>query len=130
MSEYFATIDGIERDELSGGADGIPKSLWNVNVGASAVIKRGMLLAGETMTGKFALVSDASDASKVLAIAEKDFVADADHTVTQVYGSGKFNREHIILGGTSALTLDVFEDQMRKSNLHLTSIKDLFGKVK
>lgn len=130
MSEYFATIDGIERDELSGGADGIPQSVWNINVGARAVIQRGMLLCGDTATGEFKPVSSEADATKVLAIARDNFTADAEHTVTQVYASGKFNRERIILGGTSALTLEPFEDQMRKSNIHVTSIKDMFGKVK
>lgn len=130
MSEYFATFDGIKRDELSGGVDGIPQSIWNVNVGASAVIKRGMLLAGDTATGEFKPVSSADDADKVLVIARDNFTADAEHRVTQVYASGKFNRERIIVGGTSALTLEPFEDQMRKSNLHVTSIKDIFGKVK
>lgn len=130
MSEYFATFDGIKRDELSGGADGIPQSIWNVNVGASAVIQRGMLLAGDTATGEFSLVTSPDDANKVLVIARDNFAADAEHRVTQVYASGKFTRERIIVGGTSALTLEPFEDQMRKSNLHVTSIKDIFGKVK
>lgn len=131
MAEYFGTFDGIQRDELSGGTDGSFQTIWNINVGASAAIKRGMLLASDTPTGEFKLVSDASDASKVLVIARDNFTADADgHTVTQAYASGKFNRERIILGGTSALTLEPFEDQLRKSNIHVTSIQDKFGKVK
>ena len=64
MAEYFGTFDGIQRDELAGGADAIPESVWNVNVGASAVIKRGMLLAGDTATGEFAPVSSAADRSE------------------------------------------------------------------
>lgn len=131
MAEYFATFDGIQRDELAGGTDGSFQTIWNVNVGASAAIERGMLLAADKPTGEFKLVSDASDASKVLVVARDNFTADADgHCVTQAYASGKFNREKIKLGGTSALTIDVFEDAMRKSNLHLTSIKDMFGHVK
>ena len=129
MAEYFATFDGIQRDELAGGTDGSFQTIWNVNVGASAAIERGMLLAADKPTGEFKLVSDASDASKVLVVARDNFTADETHTVTQAYASGKFNRERIKLGGTSALTLEPFEDAMRKSNLHLTSIKDIFGKV-
>ena len=128
MAEYFATLPGIARDELSGGLEE-PQEIWNVNVGASAAIERGMLLAADKPTGEFKLVSDASDASKVLVVARDNFTADETHTVTQAYASGKFNRERIILGGTSALTIEPFEDAMRKSNLHLTSIKDIFGKV-
>lgn len=130
MAEYFGTFDGITRDELSGGTDGSFQTIWNVNVGASAAIERGMLLAADTPTGEFKLVSSADDAAKVLVIARDDFTADANHTVTQAYASGKFNRERIILGGTSALTIEPFEDQLRKSNIHVTSIKDIFGKVK
>ncbi len=130
MAEYFATFDGIQRDELSGGTDGSFQTIWNVNVGASAAIERGMLLAADTPTGEFKLVSDVSDASKVLVVARDNFVADAEHTVTQAFASGKFNRERIKLGGTSSLTIEPFEDQLRKSNIHLTSIKDYFGKVK
>lgn len=129
MAEYFATFDGIVRDELAGGTDGSFQTIWNVNVGMSAAIERGMLLAADTPTGEFKLVSDASDAAKVLVVARDNFTADKEHTVTQAYASGKFNRERIIIGGTSALTIEPFEDQLRKSNIHLTSIKDIYGKV-
>ncbi|MBR1645174.1 MAG: hypothetical protein IJ774_05475 [Selenomonadaceae bacterium] len=126
--EYFGTFDGIQRDELAAGGV-IPESIWNVNVGASAAIQRGMLLAADTPTAVFAPVSNVSDASKVLVIARDNFVSDADHTVTQAYASGTFHREKIILGGTSALTTEPFEDQLRKSNIHLRSLKDMFGHV-
>ena len=129
MAEYFGTFDGIVRDELSGGLEEL-QEIWNVNVGASAAIKRGMLLASDTPTGEFKLVSQVSDAAKVLVIARDDFTADDYHKVTQASASGKFNRERIILGGTSALTIEPFEDQLRKSNIHVTSLKDIFGKVK
>lgn len=125
MSEYFWETDGIDRDELSGGAEA-PLTVWNVNVGASAVIERGQLLCADSPTDDFALVSSAGDASKVLGVAVSNFTADADHTVTQIYSSGKFNRERIILGGDSSLTLDTFENELRRQNIHLTSIKDLY----
>ena len=125
MAEYFGTFDGIVRDELSGGLEE-PQEIWNINVGASAAIKRGMLLGASAPTAVFDLVSSAADASKVLVIARDNFVADADHKVTQAYASGKFNRERIIIGGSSALTLEPFEDALRKSNLRVTSILDKF----
>ncbi len=125
MAEYFGTFDGIVRDELSGGLEE-PQEIWNINVGASAAIKRGMLLGASAPTAVFDLVSSADDASKVLVIARDNFAADADHTVTQAYASGKFNRERIIIGGDSALTLEPFEDALRKSNIRVTSILDKF----
>ena len=125
MAEYFGTFDGIVRDELSGGLEE-PQEIWNINVGASAAIKRGMLLGASAPTAVFDLVSSAADASKVLVIARDNFTADADHKVTQAYASGKFNRERIIIGGSSALTLEPFEDALRKSNLRVTSILDKF----
>ena len=125
MAEYFGTFDGIKRDELSGGLEE-PQEIWNINVGASAAIKRGMLLGASAPTAVFDLVSSAADASKVLVIARDNFVADADHKVTQAYASGKFNRERIIVGGSSALTLEPFEDALRKSNIRVMSIQDKF----
>lgn len=130
MAEYFATFDGIQRDELAGGTDGSFQTIWNVNVGASAAIERGMLLAADKPTGEFKLVSDASDASKVLVVARDNFTADETHTVTQAYASGKFNRERIILGGTSALTIEPFVDALRKSNIRIRHLQEPFGKVK
>ena len=126
MSKYFWTTDGIERDELAGGADYIPQSIWNVTVAADAVIKRGMLLCADSATGEWQQVNSAADATKVLGIARDNFTADDKHKVTQVYASGKFNREKIILGGDSSLTLEPFEDQLRKSNIHVTSILNRF----
>ena len=125
MAEYFGTFDGIVRDELSGGLEE-PQEIWNINVGASAAIQRGMLLGASAPTAVFDLVSLADDASKVLVIARDNFTADKDHTVTQAYSSGKFNRERIIIGGDSALTLESFEDALRKSNIRVTSILDKF----
>lgn len=125
MAEYFGTFDGIVRDELSGGLEE-PQEIWNINVGASAAIKRGMLLGASAPTAVFDLVSSAADASKVLVIARDNFTAGATGGVTQAYASGKFNRERIIVGGSSALTLEPFEDALRKSNIRVTSIQDKF----
>ncbi len=127
MGNYFWSMSGITRDELSGGGDGIPQETWNINVGASAVIERGMLLGASSPTAEFAPVTDASDASKVLVIARENFTADEEHTVTQAFASGKFNRERIKLGGNSSLTLEPFVNELRKQNIHLTHLEDKFG---
>lgn len=125
MSEYFYETDGVIRDELAGGAE-FPLSVWNVNVGASAVIERGQLLCASSPTAEFKLVTDASDASKVLGIAACDFTADDTHTVTTAYVAGVFNGNRIKLGGDSTLTLEPFANELRKQNLHITNIKDLY----
>ena len=123
---YVETVAGVTRDELLGGHE-IPLELWNVNVGASAVIERGMLLGASSPTATFDLVNSSLDASKCLVIASSDFTANSiSGHVTTAYSSGLFNRDKIILGGTSALTLDLFVNEMRKQNLHVTDIKNLF----
>ena len=129
MAEYFGTFDGIKRDELSGGLEE-PQEIWNINVGASAAIKRGMLLGASAPTAVFDLVSSAADASKVLVVARDNFVADAEHQVTQAYAGGVFNAERIKLGGTSSLTIEPFVDALRKSNIRLHHLIEPFGKVK
>ncbi len=120
MGRFFGTRDGIKRDELMGGADGIPVSIRNIEVSTDTTIQRGMLLASATTFGVFAPATS-SDTSKVLVIAENDFVADSDHTVTQAFTSGKFNREKIILD--ESLNIDDFEVELRRQNIILTSIK-------
>lgn len=123
---YFWQTDGIQRDELTGG--GVqPVDIWNVNVGASAVIERGMLLGADSPLGEWSQVTGTADTLKTFGIARDNFVADEEHRVTTVYSSGTFNREKIILGGDSSLTLDTFENELRRQNIHLTSIQDKFG---
>ena len=120
MGRFFGQRDGIKRDELCGGAEQL-MSIRNIEVAADAEIKRGTLLASATTYGVFAPVTSASDTSKVLVIAEKDFAADSDHSITQAYTEGKFNREKIIL--KSDLNIDDFENELRRQNIFLTSIK-------
>ena len=118
MGRFFGTRDGIKRDELCGGAEQL-MSIRNIEVAADAEIKRGMLLNSATTFGVFAPAD--SDTTKVLVVAEKDFTADSDHTVTQAYTSGKFNREKIIL--SEGLNIDDYEESLRKVDIYLTSIK-------
>lgn len=122
---YVYSLSGIERDELQGGT-GETQRIWNITVGESAAIERGMLLGASSPTAEFSLVTSASDVDKVLVIARDDFIADAEHKVTAAYSAGVFNRERIKLGGASTMTLEPFEDALRKSNIILTSVQDKF----
>lgn len=125
MGNYFWSISGINRDELQG-RTGEPVDIWNINVGASAVIERGMLLGASSPTGLFSLVNSATDLNKVYAIASVDYIGGASGGVTQAYSRGYFNRERVKLGGDSTLTLASFENELRKQNIHLVSIQDKF----
>lgn len=129
MGNYVWSISGITRDELTGGGV-IPVDIWNVNVGASAVIERGQLLCADSPTAEWALVTSSLDADKVLGIARDNFIADDDHKVTTIYSSGTFNREKIKLGGGSELTIEPFVNQLRKSNIHLRHLQSKFGNEK
>lgn len=118
MGRFFGQHDGIKRDELCGGAEQL-MSIRNIEVASDTTIQRGMLLNSSTTFGVFAPAD--SDTTKVFVIAEKDFTADSDHTVTQAYTSGKFNREKIILD--EGLNIDDYEESLRKVDIYLTSIK-------
>ena len=118
--KYVEEFDGFREDALLGGTE-FPVELYNVNVGASASLSRGDLICGSSMSSIFAPVSGASDANKILLIAAEDFVADSLHAVTSAYASGKFNKERVACAGGS---IDDYAAEMRKQNLHLTSLKD------
>ncbi len=118
MGRFFGQHNGIKRDELCGGAEQL-MSIRNIEVASDTTIQRGMLLSSATTFGVFAPAD--SDTTKVFVIAEKDFTADSDHTVTQAYTSGKFNREKIIL--SDGLNIDDYEEPLRKVDIYLTSIK-------
>ena len=118
MGRFFGQHDGIKRDELCGGAEQL-MSIRNIEVASDTTIQRGMLLSSATTFGVFEPAD--SDTAKVFVVAEKDFTADSDHTVTQAYTSGKFNREKILLN--EGLNIDDYEEPLRKVDIYLTSIK-------
>ena len=122
---YAEIFDGVIRDELQGGSE-FPMELCNIAVGASATIERGTLLCGTSMSGVFEPVAGASDASKILMIAATDFTADSLNSVTTAYSSGVFNREKIKHGGGSSFSLEPFELEMRRQNLHLRTLQEKF----
>ena len=121
MKYSCETVNGWEEDGLLGGIE-FPTEIFNVSLSSGASVSRGDLLCGNSMSGVFS-IAGASDASKILAIAAEDFVADSLDAVTQAYFSGKFNREKITFGGNSSVDISSFENEMRKQNLHLTSMK-------
>ena len=120
--EYFKTVNGWEEDALLAGTE-FPVEIYNVSVGSSASLSRGDLICAGSMSGVFAPVSSAGDASKVLMIAADDFVADSLSTVTRAYASGVFSREKIKFGGAS-LTTDPFEQALRTQNIHLRGLQE------
>ncbi len=126
MGNYFFTTSGIQRDELQAGSE-IPVDIWNINVGASAVIERGMLLGASSIDGTFDVVGSASDLNKVFVIARDDFIAGGESAcVTQAYSSGVFHREKIKLGGDSTLTTLPFENALRMQGIHLRHLEEKF----
>lgn len=127
MGNYFWSISGITRDELAG-SPGVLQDIWNVNVGASAVIERGMLLCADSPTAEWAQVTSTVDAAKILGVARDNFEAGGNSAaVTQVYASGTFNRERIKLGGDSSLTIEPFVKPLKEQGIRLTHIEDKFG---
>lgn len=117
--KYFKEVEGFRADELLGGTE-FPTELYNVSLSSGASVHRGDLLCGESMSSVFAPVSSASDANKVLMIANEDFVADSLNAVTSAYSAGVFNREKINLAGGSIAD---FEQALRQQNIHLRSLK-------
>lgn len=117
--KYYEEGIGFEEDALLGGTE-FPTELYNVSISSGASIERGYLLCGSSMSGVFAPVSSASDASKILMIANEDFVADSLNAVTSAYAAGKFNRSKIKCAGGSIAD---FEQELRKQGIWLTSLK-------
>ena len=120
--KYVEVVNGWEEDALLAGTE-FPTEIFNVSLSSGASVSRGDLLCAGSMSGVFAPVSSASDATKVLLISAEDFVADSLSTVTQAYASGVFNREKIKFGGAS-LTTEPFEQALRTQNIHLRGLKD------
>lgn len=116
--KYYEEGVGFEEDGLLGGVE-FPTELYNVSISSGASLSRGDLICGSSMSGVFAPVGGASDANKILLVANEDFVADSLNAVTSAYASGKFNRSKINVAGGSIAD---FEAEMRKQNLHLTEV--------
>lgn len=117
--KYYEEGVGFEEDGLLGGTE-FPTELYNVSISSGASLSRGDLICGSSMSGVFAPVSSASDASKILMIANEDFTATSLSAVTSAYSAGVFNREKIICAGGSIAD---FEQELRKQGIWLTSLK-------
>ena len=120
--KYYDSADAWIEDALLGGTE-TPVRLQNISLTSGASVSRGDVLCCDSL-GAYAAVSLAADSSKPLCIAAADFVADSVNAVTQAYFSGTFNREKVSVGGAESLTSDAFEQELRKQNIHLTSLKD------
>ena len=123
---YTGTFQNtVYRDELFGGGDGFPVEIINVQLASDSTVTRGTIIAGDTPKSTFAAVSSAADAEKFLAVVAEDFTAtDSDSSVTSAYSAGKFNREKLILA--DGLDINDFENALRKQNIILTSIKEIY----
>ena len=88
----------------------------NVSI-AAGEFKRGELLAE---TGGLYDSATGSDSLKPLAIASSDIDSD-DSRIATVYKTGEFNYSAIIAG--SDVSLNAFEEQLRKDGIILTDIK-------
>ena len=115
MSYYKEGI-GASYDGLIGGVE-FPVDIRNVSVTGSIV--EGDLLAGTA--GVFTNASSTADTVKPLCIAYEDYDS-TDTGIISCYFAGKFNREHI---GVGSLDIADFEESLRKSNIILTSEKEL-----
>lgn len=116
MGKYYEEFAGVARDELFGDVSQ-PVKIRNVTLSTGTAITRGTILAAATPDGTYAAAT-AADVNKNLVIAAADFTATSDGTVTQAYSSGVFNREKITPSDTG-----VFELELRRQNIQLTSIK-------
>ena len=120
--KYFGSFKLDNRDELVG--DTYKELIrFNINVSSDTTLQRGMLLSADSFEGNFKLV-DSTDTGKVFAVALDNFTADSDNTVTQAYTSGVFNREKIITAATDSSILNALTPELRKQNIHFTSIKN------
>ena len=113
--EYLKQIEGVSYDSLIGGTT-VPKITANVSI-AAGEFKRGELLAE---TGGLYDSATGSDSLKPLAIASSDIDSD-DSRIATVYKTGEFNYSAIIAG--SDVSLNAFEEQLRKDGIILTDIK-------
>ena len=116
--KYYGEGDGVTYDELLGGGE-TAIEIWNINVASDTAVERGMLLESSSLSGTYKAAASFS-ANKIYVIAAEDFTADSDNTVTQAYSMGKFNREKIKLD--ESLDIADFENELRKQNIHLTTI--------
>lgn len=126
-NEYYGHFTGVQYEDLEAAGDGVPKFLRNVEVAEDAEIKRGMLLAASTSTGTYSLAG-AGDSGKFFAVAREDFTADSDHTITQAWTMGRFHAPAVITaGGSDTSVLTSLEPELRRQNIHLVGLKEIYG---
>lgn len=89
------------------------------NIKFEGEFKRGTLMAAENATATFRPAT-ATDKDKFFVIAAYET---ADSDVAVAYQSGVFNREKIVDGTENHSIVDGLENELRKQNIFLTSIR-------
>ncbi len=110
--DYIKTFK-MEEDHLLAGPE-VTSLLKNVEITAGTAMKRGTLLS--FADGKAAACAKGGVASYVLAAD-----VDAEVTVATAYSQGYFNREALI--AAEGDTVDAHEEELRKVNIILASVK-------
>lgn len=110
--DYIKTFK-MEEDHLLAGPE-VTSLLKNVEITAGTAMKRGTLLS--FTDGKAAACAKGGVASYVLAAD-----VDAEATVATAYSQGYFNREALIAADGD--TVDAHEEELRKVNIILASVK-------
>lgn len=126
--DYFGTFEGVTWDDLQAAGDGISTFTRNIEVGSDTTVERGMLMAASTPTGVYSLAG-AGDSGKFFAIARENFEADSSHTVTTAFTMGRFHAPKVITtGGSDTSVLAALEPELRRQNLHLVGLQEIYGK--
>ena len=123
MAELVNDIATSSYDGLIGGAnpDLVTKNI--VISSGAGILVRGTVLGKITVGGEYKKVdSTAADGSQIAKCVLMSGVdATSADVVATVYWSGRFNREHLVFGGTD--TADTHEESLRDVNILLTSEK-------
>ena len=132
---YYEEVMGFEEDGLLA-HNAIAAFVQNVKV-SSAVVHGQLICRGDD--GKYSPVTENADASKVLAIAARDFTPSNDNNVTQSYSRGCFSVEKVYVGDNpcyslghlddveilvgEAIDLETFRQALRSQGIWLTSLE-------
>ena len=131
--KYYEEVRGFEEDGLLAERQ-IATIVHNVKVLAPVV--RGQLVCKDE--NGWSPVTENADAQKALGIVASTFAPDETHKVTQIYVSGVFSKEKVLIGANppvsiarldevevligEALDYSTFEEALRKSGIYLTGV--------
>lgn len=126
--KHYGSLDSnIKRDDLQAMSEQVPVFVRNIEIPSGTTVHRGELMATTDPRGDYhlATAADATAGNVFFGIIINDFEADDDHTVTQIYISGIFHEEKIILADGAKIA--DFELELRRQNIWLRKILDRFG---